>query len=164
MDNGNCSYSFGAKKGESRDEFGASFTQILLTETMPWVEKTFRVKTGRDNTAMAGLSWGGKETFDITLTNLDKFAYIGSFSGAIFFMPGTKLEDLYGGAFKDVNKFNSQVKTLFVGYGTDEGLGSAFLPAFDAAGVKYTRYISEGTGHEWLTWRRCLKEFLPLIF
>ena len=164
MDNGNCSYSFGAKKGESRDEFGASFTEILLTETMPWVEKTFRVKTGRDNTAMAGLSWGGKETFDITLTHLDRFAYIGAFSGAIFFMPGTKLEDLYGGAFKDVAKFNSQVKTLFVGYGTDENLGSAFLPSFDEAGVKYTRYISQGTGHEWLTWRRCLKEFLPLIF
>lgn len=164
MDNGNCSHSFGAKKGESMAEFGASFTPILLTETMPWVEKTFRVKTGRENTAMAGLSWGGKETFDIALSNLDKFAYIGSFSGAIFLFPGADLSQLYNGAFKDVDKFNKQVKTLFVGYGTDENLGSGFLPVFDEAGVKYHRFISEGTGHEWLTWRRCLKEFLPLIF
>lgn len=164
MDNGNCSYSFGAKKGETMAEFGASYTQIMLTEEMPYIESTFRVKTGRENTAMAGLSWGGKETFDIALTHLDKFAYIGSFSGAIFVMPNQDIKDLYNGAFKDVNKFNKDVKTLFVGYGTDENLGSGFLPAFDKAGVKYTRYISQGTGHEWLTWRRCLKEFLPLIF
>ena len=164
MDNGNCSYSFGAKKGESMADFGASFTEIMLTEEMPYIESTFRVKTGRENTAMAGLSWGGKETFDIALTHLDKFAYIGSFSGAIFVMPNQDIKDLYNGAFKDVNKFNKDVKTLFVGYGTDENLGSGFLPAFDKAGVKYTRYISQGTGHEWLTWRRCLKEFLPLIF
>ena len=164
MDNGNCSYSFGAKKGESMAEFGASFTEIMLKEEMPFIESQFRVKTGRDNTAMAGLSWGGKETFDIALSNLDKFAYIGSFSGAIFIMPNQDLAGLYNGAFKDVKKFNSQVKTLFVGYGTDENLGSGFLPAFDKAGVKYNRFISQGTGHEWLTWRRCLKEFLPLIF
>lgn len=164
MDNGNCSYSFGAKKGESMADFGTSFTEIMLKEEMPYIESTFRVKTGRENTAMAGLSWGGKETYDIALTNLDKFAYIGTFSGAIFFMPGQKLEDMYNGAFKDVNKLNKQLKTLFVGYGTDENLGMAMLPAFDKAGVKYTKFVSEGTGHEWLTWRRCLKEFLPLIF
>lgn len=164
MDNGNCSYSFGAKKGESMAEFGASFTEIMLKEEMPYIESTFRVKTGRENTAMAGLSWGGKETYDIALTHLDKFAYIGTFSGAIFFMPGQNLDDMYNGAFKDIDKFNKQVKTLFIGYGTDENLGSAMIPSFDKAGVKYTKYVSQGTGHEWLTWRRCLKEFLPLIF
>ena len=118
MDNGNCSYSFGAKKGESMADFGASFTEIMLKEEMPYIESTFRVKTGRENTAMAGLSWGGKETYDIALTNLDKFAYIGTFSGAIFFMPGQNIGEMYNGAFKDVDKFNKQVKTLFVGYGT----------------------------------------------
>jgi enterochelin esterase family protein len=74
MDYGNCGYSFGAKKGESRDEFGASFTPVLLEEIIPYVEKTFRVKTDRESRAMAGLSWGGHQTFQTALPNTDKFA------------------------------------------------------------------------------------------
>lgn len=31
-------------------------------------------------------------------------------------------------------------------------------------GIKVDYYESKGTGHEWLTWRRCLKEFLPNLF
>lgn len=165
MDNGNCSYSFGAKNGEGMDQFGASFTDIMLTEEMPFIEQNFRVKTGRDNTAMAGLSWGGKETFDITLTHLDKFAHIGAFSGAIFLRPDQKFSEVYNGAFKDANAFNGRVKTLFVGHGTEENLGFDVLcKNLDNAGIKYTHYISQGTAHEWLTWRRCLREFVQLIF
>ena len=27
-----------------------------------------------------------------------------------------------------------------------------------------TRTVSPGTHHEWLTWRRCFKEFVPHLF
>ena len=33
-----------------------------------------------------------------------------------------------------------------------------------AAGFKATGYVSEGTAHEFLTWRRSLKEMAPLLF
>lgn len=56
----------------------------MVQDLIPMIDKTFRTYTDRENKAMAGLSWGGKQTFDITLTNLDKFSYIGAFSGAIF--------------------------------------------------------------------------------
>ena len=82
MDYGNCGYGFGAKKGETMQNFGASFYPILLNEIIPYIEKTFRVKADRENRAMAGLSWGGHQTFDVALTNLDKFAWMGTFSGA----------------------------------------------------------------------------------
>lgn len=167
MDNGNCSYSFGAKAGESRDEFGASFTPIMLTELIPYIDKTFRTLTDRENRAMAGLSWGGKETFDIALANLDKFAHIGTFSGAIFLNPQQPFTECYNGVFKDAAKFNSQVKTLFMGYGTTEMIGNmskAIIKQLEAAGINHKSYASEGTDHEWLTWRRCLNEFIPLIF
>ena len=84
MDNGNCDYGFGAKKGESRDDFGASFQQVLLKDIIPYIDKTFRTKSDRKFRGMAGLSWGGKQTLDITTANLDTFSYIGTFSGAIF--------------------------------------------------------------------------------
>lgn len=164
MDYGNCGYIFGARPGESRDEFGTSFTQVMLDDLIPYIENTFRVKTDRENRAMAGLSWGGHETLDITLRNLDKFAHIGSFSGALFFL-GAGLDKAYDGVFTDPENFNSKVKTLFFGMGSEENFGSDKISeALKNAGINNVYYTSDGTHHEWLTWRRCLNEFVPLIF
>lgn len=164
MDYGNCGYIFGARPGESRDEFGASFTQVMLDDLIPYIENTFRVKTDRENRAMAGLSWGGHETLDITLRNLDKFAHIGSFSGALFFL-GAGLDKAYDGVFNDPEGFNSKVKTLFLGMGSEENFGSDKISdTLTNAGINNVYYSSDGTHHEWLTWRRCLNEFIPLIF
>ncbi len=164
MDYGNCGYIFGARKGETRDEFGASFTPIMLNELIPYIDSTFRTLTDRENRAMAGLSWGGHETFQTTLYNLDKFSHIGSFSGALFFLAGG-LENAYNGIFKDSKAFNDKVHTLFLGMGSEEGFGSDKISkALNDAGIKHVYYTSPGTHHEWLTWRRCLNEFLPLIF
>ena len=58
------------------------FTDMMLTDLIPMVERTFRVAPGRENRAMAGLSMGGAQTFGTALANLDKFAYIGGFSGS----------------------------------------------------------------------------------
>lgn len=165
MDYGDCGYIHGTKKGETRDEFGASFGNILLRDIIPFVEKTFRVKTDRDHRAMAGLSWGGHQTFHITLTHLDQFAHIGAFSGAILMAPGQNITDVYGGVFSDADKFNKQVHTLFLGQGTEEGMGCERMSqSLKEAGINHVYYASPGTHHEWLTWRRCLNEFLPLLF
>ena len=165
MDYGDCGYIHGTKKGETRDEFGASFGNILLRDIIPFVEKTFRVKTDRDHRAMAGLSWGGHQTFQITLTHLDQFAHIGAFSGAILMAPGQNITDVYGGVFSDADKFNEQVHTLFLGQGTEEGMGcDRMSQSLKEAGINHVYYASPGTHHEWLTWRRCLNEFLPLLF
>lgn len=164
MDYGNCGYIHGVRPGESRDEFGASFTPIMLNELIPFVERTFRVKTDRDNRAMAGLSWGGHETFQITLNNLDKFSHIGSFSGALFFL-ADGIDKACNGVFNDADAFNNKVHTLFLGMGSEENFGSDKISAeLQRAGIKHTYYNSPGTHHEWLTWRRCLNQFLPLIF
>jgi enterochelin esterase-like enzyme len=108
------------------------FTEMMLTDLIPMVERTFRVAPGRENRAMAGLSMGGAQTFGTGLANLDKFAYIGGFSGS----SGGR------GGF-DPKTFSDQLTQ---------------------AGIKNVYYESPGTAHEWLTWRRCFKEFAPLLF
>lgn len=164
MDYGNCGYSFGARRGETRDEFGASFTPILINEIIPYIDGTFRTLTDRDNRAMAGLSWGGHQTFETALRNLDKFSHIGSFSGALFFL-ANGIDNAYEGVFTNADDFNSRVHTFFLGMGTEENFGSDKISrALTDAGINHTYYESPGTHHEWLTWRRCLNEFLPLIF
>ncbi len=163
MDYGNCGYIFGSRQGETRDMFGASFTPILLNEIIPFIDKNFRTLSDRENRAMAGLSWGGHETFQTTLHNLDRFAYIGAFSGAIFLSDA--IDKVYGGVFADADAFNSKVHTLFLGMGSEEGFGSDRLSkSLSDIGINNIYYESPGTHHEWLTWRRCLNEFLPLIF
>ncbi len=165
MDYGNCGYIFGGRRGETRDQFGALFGKILLDDIIPYVEKTFRVKTDRLSRAMAGLSWGGKETFDITLANLDKFAYIGGFSGAIFVGPDTDYKAIYNGVFADSAAFNKQVKYLFMGIGSEENFGTKTITDnLGKIGINVEYYESPGTHHEWLTWRRCLNEFIPHLF
>lgn len=165
MDYGNCGYIFGSKQGESREKFGASFTPILMNDIIPYIDKTFRTLTDRDNRAMAGLSWGGHQTFETTLANLDKFAYIGAFSGAIFLPPQADIKTVYNGVFADADAFNKKVHALFMGIGSEENMGSKRISdMLTAAGIRNVYYESPGTHHEWLTWRRCLNEFLPLIF
>lgn len=168
MDNGNIEV-FNPQAGETREQamkkFGADFSSILLTEIIPHIESNFRVLTDRENRAMAGLSWGGLQTFDITLNNIDKFSHIGGFSGAGS-IDLNQLDKVYGGVFKDPKAFNEKVPVFFMGIGSEERPErvKALCDGLKAAGINNVYYESPGTAHEFLTWRRCLNEFVPLIF
>lgn len=169
MDNGNIGAMFRPRPGvdieKARSQFGATFKPILLNEIIPYIDSTFRTLTDRENRAMAGLSWGGYQTFDITLHNLDKFAYIGGFSGAGMFRPGTDMKQVYNGVFGDPEDFGRKVHVLFLGTGTEEWKWITNLSKMlSDIGIEHVYYESEGTAHEWLTWRRCLYEFAPLLF
>lgn len=165
MDYGNCGYIHGTKKGESQKEFGALFTPILINDIIPYIDSNFRTLSDRDNRAMAGLSWGGHQTFVTTLNNIDKFSHIGAFSGALFFLKEDNIKKAYNGVFAQPDVFNKKVHTLFLGMGSEEGMGSKRISDFlKENGINNIYYESPGTHHEWLTWRRCLNQFLPLIF
>jgi len=152
--------------GGLADFTGATFTEMMITDLIPMVEKTYRVLPGRENRAMAGLSMGGMQTFLTTLANLDKFAYIGGFSGSCggrgaAFDPKTACS----GAFADPSAFNKKTKLLFLGIGSVEGPGTKnFSDELTKAGVHNVYYESPGTAHEWLTWRRSLNDFVPRLF
>ncbi|WP_373722413.1 sialate O-acetylesterase [Bacteroides heparinolyticus] len=166
MESGDVEVGFRPRPGkdvnEERNLYGASFAKLMINDLIPMIDKTFRTYTDREHRAMAGLSWGGKQTFDITLTNLDKFSYIGGFSGAIF---GLNVEDAFNGVFTDASAFNKKVHCLFLGCGTEENMGTAQLvKSLRDMGIRVASYESQGTAHEWLTWRRCLNEFLPNLF
>ena len=105
-----------------------TYTEMMFTDLVPMIERTYRVRPGKENRAMAGLSMGGAQTFATTLTNLDKFAYIGGFSGNCGgFGRGNDAPDMKticGGAFADPAAFNSKIKVLFLSVGSVEGPGT----------------------------------------
>lgn len=166
MESGDVEVGFRPRPGKNvndeRNLYGASFARLMIDDLIPMVDKTFRTYTDREHRAMAGLSWGGKQTFDITLTNLDKFSYIGGFSGAIF---GLDVKNAFNGVFADADAFNKKVHYLFLGCGTEENMGTDHLiNSLQDMNIRVASYRSQGTAHEWLTWRRCLNEFLPHLF
>jgi len=148
---------------------GNIFPEVLIKEIIPMTDRTFRTLADRNHRAMAGLSMGGFQTFQTTMTHLDLFNYVGGFSGAAFLQPNTDVTTMYDGIWANADKFNKQLKVMYISIGTTEpermytGV-SGFHKALDKAGIKHTYYESPGTAHEWQTWRRSLRQFASLIF
>ena len=148
----------------------SAFEEVVIKDLIPFIDATLRTISDRDHRAMAGLSMGGMQTMQITFANLDKFAYIGGFSGAgRFGGAGLDVKSDYKGILADSASFNKRVRLLWIGIGTDEPENmykavNGFHLALSKAGIKHVYYESPGTAHEWLTWRRDLYDFAPRLF
>ena len=152
----------GMGRGQSMADYGASFYPVLLNDLIPYIDANFRTKTDRDNRAMAGLSWGGHQTFDIVFNNMDKFAWLGTFSGAIF---GLDLKTAYNGVFTNADEFNKKIHYMYMNWGSEDFIKSGdIVKGLQEMGIKVEGRESAGTAHEFLTWRRGLHEFIPHIF
>ena len=128
------------------------FQTVLVDELIPYVDANFRTLANKDKRAMAGLSMGGMETKTITLNKPDVFAYYGLLSGGTY-------------APADI-KDKSKVKMIFLSCGSKErpeGIKKS-TDELKAAGFNAVSYVSEGTGHEFQTWRRSLYQMAPLLF
>lgn len=128
------------------------FETVLVDELVPFIDNNFRTIAKKDSRAMAGLSMGGMETKTITLRRPEVFGYYGLFSGGTY-----APEDI-----KDKN----QVKLIFESCGSKEnpdGINSS-VSALKAAGYNAVGYVSNGTAHEFLTWRRSLYQMAQLLF
>jgi enterochelin esterase-like enzyme len=96
------------------------------------------------------------------LTNLDKFSYMGTFSGAIF---GVDVKTAYDGVFADAAAFNKKIHYFYMNWGAEDFIKNGDLvKELREQGINVDSAVSEGTAHEWLTWRRGLNEFIPHLF
>jgi enterochelin esterase-like enzyme len=160
----------GAARPDFRRAFG-TLAELFVQDLIPMIDSTYRTLPDRENRAMAGLSMGGMQTFNITLEHLDTFAWIGGFSGAGGGFGGGAIDikTAHNGAMADADAFNKKVHLVFLGIGTAEqqrmydGVKN-YRDALEKAGIKTVFYESPGTAHEWQTWRRCLREFAPRLF
>ncbi|HJX00539.1 MAG TPA: alpha/beta hydrolase-fold protein [Terriglobales bacterium] len=154
-------------------EMSAAFEDDVTQALIPYIDSTFRTIADREHRAMAGLSMGGMQTFQITLDHLDLFSYIGGFSGAggMLVMGDRRLDPKtdYNGVFADPAAFAKKVHLLWVGVGTKEPerMRAGLLrlhTSLEEARIQHVFYESPGTDHEWQTWRRDLKDFAPRLF
>jgi len=159
MPSGDIKTNSDVRKASSND-----VSRIYTENLIPYIDKTFRTKKDRLNRAMAGLSRGGMQTTRTVFSNMDKFAWIGTFSG--FFICGNDgIENAFNGVFKDVDAFNNKIHLLFISTGSEEDSPKESVVELKNRGIKNIIFHeSKGTAHEWLTWRRALREFTPRLF
>lgn len=140
------------KFGGLRDFDIKPFQTVMVDELIPYIDANFRTLANQENRAMAGLSMGGFETRLITLNKPEVFSYYGLFSGGVY-----KPEEI---------KEHSKLKLIFLSCGSKErpdGVKSS-VEALKGAGVNAVSYVSEGTAHEFHTWRRSLHQLAQLLF
>ena len=154
------------------DGNSTDFEKELLNDIIPMTEKNFRVKPGRENRALAGLSMGGIQTLNTGIPNLDKFAYLGVFSSGWFANPnpfGVMMdsEKYYDMLKENKDKYNDQLKVFWLSMGGKEDIAyencRVMRDRFDKIGIKYDYFETPG-GHTWPVWRESLYQFAPLIF
>lgn len=150
----------------NRSAATAAFDDVMLRETIPFIDANFRTRPDRSHRAMAGLSMGSVQTLQLTLRHLDQFAWIGGMSGPP--RQGFEVATAYDGVFRDARSFNRKVRLLWLGAGTEEkSIHAATLGMHEAlqrAGIRSVFYSSPGTDHEWQTWRRSLHDFAQRVF
>ena len=146
----------GRGRGPGMPMTNTPFEHVLIEEMIPFIDANFRTLADQPHRALSGLSMGGMLTHGISLAHLDKFAYIGIFSGG----------SIGVAEIKDMADFQKKVKLVFVGYGSRENgaTGKANVEDLKKAGINAVYYESPLTAHEWLSWRRDLHEFAPLVF
>ena len=154
-----------------RGGFGGGFNLFrddLLKDIIPYVESHYSVKPGPENRALAGLSMGGMQSRSIGPANVDKFGYIGVFSG------GNILPE----NITDMNAFKKNVKLVYMSFGSREssaprGGGTApsgpegiklAADALTKAGVKAVYYVSPDSAHDWVSWNAACDYFAPMLF
>jgi enterochelin esterase-like enzyme len=149
------------------------FVQEFLTDIMPHVEKNYRLQSGREHRALAGLSMGGGQTLNIGVPNLEKFGYLGVFSSGVFGITSR------GGATNATPTFEEQhkavlenaklkkgLKLFWFGTGKDDFLvetSRATVAMFKKHGFDVAYDETEG-GHTWIVWRNYLNDFAPKLF
>ena len=140
------------KFGHMQEFDWTAFQRVLMDELIPYVDKNFLTIADRDHRAMTGLSMGGMETRMATLARPEVFGYWGLFSGGIY-------------EPKDLQNVQTP-RHIFLSCGGRENPDriNQAVEELQKAGFKATGHVSPATGHEFLTWRRALHEWLPLLF
>jgi enterochelin esterase-like enzyme len=140
-----------------------AFSNDLLNDVIPMVEKMYRISGKPDQRAIAGLSMGGGQALQIGLHHLDQFHSIGAFSAAL---RAQNVEEQYKDVLGDAAGTNKKLKVFYIACGKADAL---FAPAqaFDETLTKHEihhTFAPSEEGHVWRNWRNYLADFTPQLF
>ena len=127
------------------------FQRVVCDDLVPYIDANFRTYADKHHRAMSGLSMGGMETHMITLARPEVFGSYCILSGGMY-----TPEELDG----------RKVDYIFLSCGSKEmpdRINEA-VAKLQEAGYNAEGHVSEGTAHEFLTWRRALYTMAQKLF
>ena len=119
------------------------FTDELLKEVVPAVEKTYRVKAGRQNRALAGLSMDGGQTRHVLVTHPEEFAHLGIWSAGIFGGNSERWEKQNEEFLAAKDRANGAIKRLEIVVG-DRDESAPFSATIEVVAPLVFRYTLSG--------------------
>ena len=144
----------------------------VAKDLMPFIENNYSVKTGRENTAVAGMSEGGAKSLCTGFKWLDKFGYIASFAP----VPGVIPTEFYKGTYWNtpyLEEFPQPTDEntpfyLYLAVGSKDPWNIDctlyYKQVFDEMGIKNQTDYVDGYEHNHIFWRQCFYNFLSKIF
>ncbi len=142
-----------------------NFINDLTNDLMPYMKANFPIAEGPENTAVAGLSMGGREALYITLSRQDLFGYAGAFCPA----PGVLPYPVEAGLFQpeDFKADEGNNPYILINAGETDGLVGewpyTYAETLTANGTENTFYVTPG-GHDFTVWKHGLYNFVKRIF
>lgn len=136
-----------------------AFENDLFKDLIPFIEKTYSVRTDRESRALAGLSMGGGQTLNFGLTRHDSFAWLGAFAPAPNTRPAADL-------IKDPVATSKKLKLLWLSCGDKDFIlevSKKFHAALEEMKVPHVWHLGAG-GHEWPVWNEDLYRLAPRLF
>jgi enterochelin esterase family protein len=132
---------------------------------VPYVEKHYRVLTGRADRAVAGLSMGGAQTLNLAASRPKQFGYVGVFSSGALFGKSSDWEKQHKAGLEDAAA-RKGLKLLWFATGKDDFVmprTRETVALFKKHGFDPV-FRETGGGHTWINWQLYLKEFAPQLF
>lgn len=144
------------------------FVPEVLDNLIPAVEASYNVSISPRKRALAGLSLGGLQTWNMLIAKPGEFAYIGDFSSGYFPNVLTAIESS-GILTTNAKAINRQtiMHRIYIGNITDIAYNNniATRALFDKYHVRYKfAGVYADSGHFWKTWQHDLADFAPRIF
>jgi enterochelin esterase family protein len=192
MPNGNATQSASADYMTVTEPTGSfldmAFADSLVTDLVPFIDRTYRTLADGDHRAISGLSMGGAHAVWAAFHHIDQFAWVDSMSGGYMIIPGAGVYTATSGlpmppGYKlptgiDADKLvgvlpdltpaaNAKLKLFVMTIGANDGLAPqqlALKAALDARGIKSEASVIPGYNHEWAFWRTSLIDLLPRLF
>jgi enterochelin esterase-like enzyme len=144
-----------------------AFENELKVGAIPFVESRYRVESGAQNRALAGLSMGGLQTLYAGVKNTDMFHYLGVFSSGWFANNNTLSGPHYEFVKSNAQTINQNLKQFWISMGGEEDIAykncKVMLSKYDELVIKY-QYSEYPGGHTWPVWRHDLFQFSQLLF
>lgn len=152
-----------------------NFINDLRDDLMPFITANYNIKTGRENTAIAGLSMGGRESLFIGFSMSDTFGYIGAFSPAPGLLPlsfpGSGDRPAFPGQFTEeefkIPEGAPVPYYIMMCNGEQDEIVKFCTAGYEAAlnknGVDHFYYTMPG-GHDFTVWKNGLYQFAKRIF